>query len=256
MQDFTFSRQHHARIRRSTRTNMVISFLDNAWDDTERVDPTADSSSLLVVSLDLLKMNATVNIQHPRPDGGHSQAKGNVQYVSNGNILAGWGENAYMTEYSKPGAELVYEAQFASSRFANYRAYKMHFEGRPRSKPVVKAFASANYRKDLTTSIYVSWNGATEVAIWRFYTYVAKHGIENAITIGNTSKTGFETAFLAAGYHPIVFAEALDNYWNSLGNSSLEVTQLPLGFHDTKAPFIPPNSQVNPGKKSTIPYYC
>ena len=176
---------------------MVISFLDNAWDDTERVEPTADSSSLLVVSLDLVEMNATINIQHLRPDGGYSQAKGNVQYLSNGNILAGWGENAYITEYSKPGAELVYEAQFASPRFANYRAYKMHF--------------------------------------------------------GNTSKTGFETSFLVGGYHPIIYAEALDNYWNSLGNSSLEVTQLPLGFHDTNAPFIPQLQQAKLGKKHAMP---
>ena len=58
------------------------------------------------------------------------------EYLSNGNILGGWGENAYITEYKKPGAQLVYEASFASERFANYRAYKMDFIAQPTSKPV------------------------------------------------------------------------------------------------------------------------
>ena len=217
---------------------MVISFFDNAADDSGNWEPTSSSSSLLIVELDVVSMTATLNHRHPRPDGGYSQAKGNVQYLPNGNILGGWGENAYVTEYSKPGGKVVYEASFATTRFANYRTYKMDFVALPTSTPVTKAFVSTNSRGDLMTSIYVSWNGATEVVQWRYYSHTAKQGLESVVHLGNAYKTGFETTFVATGYHPIIFAEAVDVFGNSLANSSLEITELPPGFHDAEDPLL------------------
>ena len=246
-QDFNFSRQHHARVQRQSKANMVISFFDNAADDSGKWEPTSDSSALMIVGLDFQHMTASLYHRHPRPDGGLSEAKGNVQYLPNGGILGGWGENAYMTEYAKPGGEVVYEASFATKRFANYRAYKMDFVAQPISKPVNKAFVSTNSRGHLRTTIYVSWNGATEVAAWKFYSRTVIKGIERVVQIGNAAKTGFETTFVATGYHPITFAEAVDVFGKSLANSSLEVTEIPMGFHNADNPMHPAAGQQYEG---------
>ena len=146
----------------------------------------------------------------------------------------------------------MYEASFASERFANYRAYKMEFVAQPISDPIAKAFASANSRGHLRTSIYVSWNGATEVTLWRFYSHTATHGIESVAYIGETPKVGFETAFLAEGYHPIVFAEAVDAYSQSLANSSLEITELPMGFYDPSSPMLSRTQQAKSGRRYAL----
>lgn len=66
-QDFEFSRQHHARIRKQTPKQMTITFFDNAADDSGVWEPTSDSSGLMIVSLDLEKMVAKVNHRHSRP---------------------------------------------------------------------------------------------------------------------------------------------------------------------------------------------
>lgn len=246
-QSFNFSRQHHARVRRQSPKNMVISFFDNAADDSGKWEPTAESSGVNIVGLDFEKMTASLFHRMDRPDGGLSEAKGNVEYLPNGAVFGGWGENAYMTEYINPGGEKTYEASFATRRFANYRAYKADFVGKPNTKPTTKAFVSTNSRGHLRTSIYVSWNGATEVARWRFHSRSVSRGVERLVPIGDVPKTGFETLYVANGYHPITFAEAIDMYGNSLGNSSLEVTDIPAGFHNADNPMKPASNQSEEG---------
>lgn len=129
---------------------------------------------------------------------------------------------------------MVYEAQFASKRFANYRTYKMDFIATPKTTPDVKSFVATNSRGEMGTNIFVSWNGATEVAVWNFYSRAEKGS--SSVLLGSAHKGGFETAFRAQGFHPIVFAEALDLMGNSLANSTLQVTELPFQFHDPKSP--------------------
>lgn len=166
-----------------------------------------------------------------------------MEYLPNGNVFGGWGENAYFSEYSKPGGEIVYEASFLSHRFANYRTYKGDFVGRPETRPDIKAFATVNSRGSQTTTIYVGWNGATEVNEWRFFAGKSSQSTNGPLRLGTASKTGFETSFVATGYHPIVFAEAVDIYGTRLGRSELETTELPLGFHDEAAPMFTPSRQ-------------
>lgn len=52
---------------------------------------------------------------------------------------------------------------------------------------------------------------------------------------------------MAMGYHPIIWAEAVDSYGNSLANSSLEVTELPSGFHSADNPMRPAATQHSEG---------
>ena len=106
-------------------------------------------------------MVATLLHRALRPDGALTHLRGNMQHLANGNLLGAWSENGYISEHT-PDNQVVFEASFASQRFVSYRAYKYNFIGQPLEPPIVKAFASVTERRDLTTVVYVSWNGATE----------------------------------------------------------------------------------------------
>lgn len=128
--------------------------------------------------------------------------------------------------------QVVFEAIFMSSRFQNYRAYKFNFTGHPTDDPIVKASVQAAGDGSSNTVAHVSWNGATEVASWKFYT-LREDGEERFL--GIAPKRGFETAAVFSGYHKNVLAEAIDAAGRSLGNSSFETTQLPLGWHEGRS---------------------
>ena len=66
--------------------------------------------------------------------------------------------------------------------------------------------------------VYVSWNGATDVACWRFWAGPAADALEN---LAEVTSTGFEVRAeldLAGGF---VQAEALDKRGKSLGKSDV-----------------------------------
>lgn len=102
--NFTFASQHNARVLSQNATTTVITFLDNATRDIlGRDGASANISSILVVALHTAAkpMSATVLRRHYRPDGEYTAARGNAQTLPNGNMLAGWGDNAYITEHTE-----------------------------------------------------------------------------------------------------------------------------------------------------------
>jgi hypothetical protein len=91
----------------------------------------------------------------------------------------------------------------------------------------------------LITTIYVSWNGATEVDSWKFYAQGWKK--QYPILIGNVKKVEFETLYIAAGYMDWISAEALDRDGNVLGTSEVRRTETPphwgtAGFRESSEP--------------------
>ena len=115
-QDFHFSRQHDARVRSENSTTMEISFLENGFNGTHISNATAETSSLLVVALDLVSspMRAKLQQRYLRPDKKQSFARGNAQMLGNGNILGGWGDAAYISEHTSDG-EVVRGTQHGES---------------------------------------------------------------------------------------------------------------------------------------------
>ncbi|KAK2809696.1 hypothetical protein FQN50_003541 [Emmonsiellopsis sp. PD_5] len=227
MRDFTFSRQHNAQTRFQNTTHMVISFLNNASDDWSNDEPT---SSALFVQLDLTTMTATLLARYPRPDHSLTRMRGNVQTLQNKNIFIGWSEGGYHTEHSPKGT-LIMEARFAipsssnHSRYNSYRSYKHPFIGRPSTPPAAVASLHGSPASGFMTLIHASWNGATEVASWRFY---ARHN-ETAppVVVGNATKVDFETEFAARGYLDWLSVEAVDRRNKTLGMSGVFRPRLP-----------------------------
>lgn len=223
VQDFTFSKQHHVHFVQSDSNNTVISFLNNASDELEAEE---DTSAALFVEIDTTTtpMNAREIRRHNRPDGSLTRLRGSVQHLPNDNVFVGWSERGYMSEHSPEGKTLM-QASFASTRFSSYRSYKYPFIGRPFTPPDMVSSVYGTSEDDFMTVFYVSWNGATDIAMWNFYARSEAHGIP--VLVGNTRKTDFETLYVANGYLDYVTAEAVDADGNVLGTSDVHRTATP-----------------------------
>ena len=190
LQDFNFSSQHDARVLEQSPNQLLISFLDNA---SNGMSMTSSHSSAMIVALDLVSMKATVVHRYQRPDGKLTHLRGNVQALQE-NVFVCWSESSYLSEFSRDG-RLLMEAKFESGKYATYRAYKSNFTSSPVEQPVLKVLDTGS-KSEITA--YVSWNGATQVAQWAFYTgcQVADPEVPpRTCYLGSKLKRGFETAF-------------------------------------------------------------
>lgn len=228
--NFNFSSQHDAQIYSQNETHTVISFLDNASDG---VSITADCSSALLVSLATATtpMIATVIKKWDRPDGLYTARRGNIQFLENKNILVSWSESGYTSEFSLDGT-LVQQVYSQYERFAEYRQYKFSWEASLQvSEPI--AFASHVYgatKDTATTVLYASWNGATEVESWNFYSSELPEQVQRPSLIAQMAKKGFETVAMVPGQHSFIFVEAMSKDGISLQNSTIQISQLPPSY--------------------------
>lgn len=231
-QNFNFSGQHHARILAEHDTGMTITLFNNAADDRGAQENTADASSMLVIKIYDREepRRAELLAQYVRPDGQLTDKRGSAQILESGNAFICWSMKGYISEHT-PDGRVVLEASFLDDRFDTYRAY--HFAdwiGRPTEPPALMSYAyTGGSLKTLpSTVLYVSWNGATEVASWTFYGTSSVGGSDNAFhKLGSVSKVSFESSMAVDGYWPQTYAEAYDAHGNLLGTSEVKVTILP-----------------------------
>ena len=231
--NFTFSSQHYARVYSQNTTHIVVSLLNNA-SDQRLITANCSSALLILLSTATSPMTATILRQWDRPDGQLTDSRGNVQFLPNSNVVVGWGGSGYMTEFTFDGT-LVQEAHSPLQRFSEYRQYKFEWTAAEHiTEPI--ALASHIYRTPAdtwTTILYVSWNGATEVAAWNFYSSTKAEMAEYPLLIASTQKQGFETGAVVSGYYPFIFVEAVARDGRSLQNSTIEITNLPpLDIYD------------------------
>ena len=218
LDDFTFSRQHDARIRHENSSVTIITFLDNASDGT--TSTSGHSSALMVAIYNTTSpMTARVLQRWDRPDKGHTLQRGNVQFIPNSeNIFVCWSDRGYVSEFSSDGRCLL-EAVFSSDRFNVYRAYKFNFTGTPSEPPALKVYAYPSATGEGVSTFHVSWNGATEVALWKFYGSQGSSG--GFVELGTVAKTGFETSF-ASSYVPWCYAVAVAANGSNLERSAVQ----------------------------------
>lgn len=153
------------------------------------------SSRGLMLEVNSTGKTATLLHEYRAPAGIRSRSDGSMQLLSNGNVLVGWGDIPAFTEYSVDG-EVLCDTHTAPVAFAklgwvrSYRTYKFPWVGNPQTKPDVAV------RPD-EDAVYVSWNGATEVAGWVLDAYdpEQKEDAGDASHAGRKAveKTGFET---------------------------------------------------------------
>lgn len=111
------------------------------------------------------------------------------------------------------------------SLLQNYRAWKYPWTATPTDDPVILPYAQ-NCSGELYA--YVSWNGATEVASWRF-TKGETQSLVGGSGTGTTTvnKTNFESMADLGPFAPYVLAEALDVNGIVIGTSATNATFVP-----------------------------
>ncbi|EHY53910.1 hypothetical protein HRR83_004552 [Exophiala dermatitidis] len=240
---FSFSFQHDARFVSDNVTHTVISLFDNGSNGFNQTQP---HSTGQIISLDHRTKVATCLLKLDPPPvvegkvgGGHiSKSQGNMQRLPNGNFLLGWGNDAFWTEYAATDDhEVVFYGTLGWTNLMNYRVHKFdNWVGRPLTKPALWTYSK--HGDNATTekmTLYVSWNGATEVKAWRFFgsdddkmDRDLKHGrIWAMLSTDPVPKSGFETVYFYPQMYRFTYAEALDKDGNVLGTSAVAKTYVP-----------------------------
>jgi hypothetical protein len=116
-----------------------------------------------------------------------SPSQGNAQFLPNGHVFVGWGQNPYFTEYSAAGRVLL-DGSFgnAAENIDSYRAFRFPWVGTPKTKP-----AAVVKRPGGVHTVYVSWNGATQVGSWEV---LGGPDARHLVPVARAAKEGFETA--------------------------------------------------------------
>jgi hypothetical protein len=83
-----------------------------------------------------------------------SPFEGNLQLLSDGGALVGWGGVRKVTEFT-PSAKVRFELKLPFGD--TYRAFRLPWSGHPAGKPAIAVVGDR---------VYASWNGNTDVARW------------------------------------------------------------------------------------------
>ena len=197
----TFAFQHDARLQ----ANGDITI----FDDGAGPPNIHTQSRGITLKLDTTAHTATLVTQDEHAPGLLAQFEGSVQPQSNGDDLVGWGGQPYLTEFNPRGQE-VFDARFTGAN-SSYRAYRFPWTGTPKTNPSVATRVSGT-----TTTVYASWNGATQVARWQ----VLGGGSATSLkTVASAAKGAFETAIKLPHSEAYVATQALDSRGHVLGTS-------------------------------------
>jgi hypothetical protein len=138
----------------------------------------------------------------------HSEYMGNLQILPNGERFVGWGQAPFFSLYSKTG-KLLFDAALPDPDMS-YRAYVQPWVGKPLYPPSATAITRSGH-----TTVYASWNGATQVKAWR----VIAAGSGGGAAAGSSRRKGFETAIAVTGSAGSYEVQALDGSGHVLGTS-------------------------------------
>lgn len=173
-----------------------VSFFDDG------ANPPKHSQSRAVrIALDFATHEArlTSQITHSPPLLAASQ--GNVQTLSDGNLLVGWGGVPQISEYTQSGS-LLFDAHLPYPMIF-YRAYRHPWSGQPAAPPSIVATKNNTGEEVI---VHASWNGATDVASWRILTASSPQSLQSQQTVPSS---GFETtAIVPKKYEHSAYAQA------------------------------------------------
>ncbi|CAG8893441.1 unnamed protein product [Penicillium egyptiacum] len=207
-----FSWQHDARWQGPNR----LSLFDNAAYNNNNLSAVSRG---MMVDLDTEARQATLVQSFDHPHDIMAVSQGNVQVLDTGNVLVGWGHSAAFTEFS-PEGDIVCNVHFGASAFftfgrvVSYRVFKFDWVGNPLTIPDTAITPE---------SVFVSWNGATEVAEWRVEAWDGEDLRDMTFTAADqVTRDGFETEIpLASKVDSFFRVRAIDSNGESLGVTEL-----------------------------------
>jgi EmrB/QacA subfamily drug resistance transporter len=146
--------------------------------------PPTGASRALTLKLDQPTRKATLVSQRTRETEFDADYMGDTEPLGNGNTFVGWGSESYFSEFS-PSGKLLFEGEFPRPNIS-YRATLEPWVGLPLSKP-----AGAAREENGKTTVYASWNGATQLVSWRLLAGASSNRLR---AVSSATKAGFETA--------------------------------------------------------------
>ena len=114
-----------------------------------------------------------------------------------------------MTEFNSRGRP-VFDARFVGAN-SSYRAGRFMWRGMPVTRPSIATGTSRG-----ATTVYASWNGATQVAGWRVLGGASASGLRPVTT---SRTTAFETDIRLPSGASFVAVQALDAHGHVLATS-------------------------------------
>jgi hypothetical protein len=193
--------QHDAR----RQPDGTITLFDNGA--SPQVHP---QSRALALRLDVKTMKASLVREWTHPAKLLAGSQGNMQLLPNGDRFIGWGAQPNLTEFS-PDGRVLFDAALATPD-TSYRAYRFPWSATPPGRPAI-ATATGPASK---LTVYVSWNGATDIARWRILGGAAPAKLK---PLSEVSDTGFETTATVFTKADYVAVAALDSAGHDLGMS-------------------------------------
>jgi hypothetical protein len=198
--------QHDVRVQ--AHSDLYITLFDNE----SGVYRVRRQSGAVKLRLNLKHMTATQVDRDSHSPPTSAPFAGDVEQLPDHDDFVGWGARPYISEYS-PRGKLLYDAHLVGEN-ASYRAYLLPWRAQPDPAVFPPALSVASTRRRLT--VYASWNGATDVALWRVLGGRTPTSLHPVTT---TRRTGFETA-ISVRRSAYVAVQALDRARHVLGKSS------------------------------------
>ena len=175
------------------------------------VSPTGQSRGLLL-RLDTSRFTATYVHQYAlKGNPRYTAFQGNMDLLPDHKVVIGWGSSPFVSEFTYSG-KLISDAGFPTPDLT-YRGYVSNWVGLP-STDQLRAVAGTRPGK---TTVYASWNGATNVARWRV---MAGTSAAHRHLVASAARSGFETALAlskASANYEIV---ALDSHGHVLAKQT------------------------------------
>ncbi|MBV9943107.1 MAG: arylsulfotransferase family protein, partial [Solirubrobacterales bacterium] len=198
-----FAFQHDVRLHSEADPTVTL------FDDGAGLPRVHSQSRGMTVRLDDKTKTATLVIEDLHSPAVAASFEGNLQPLPGGDEFVGWGQQPYFTEFNSQG-RMVFDGRFVDAN-SSYRAYRFVWTGTPRTPPALAAASSGS-----TTNVFVSWNGATQVASWRVLAGPSPDALQAVLT---GPKQGFESQ-LVISTQPYVAVQALDRAGRVLAASS------------------------------------
>jgi hypothetical protein len=156
-----------------------------AFDDGAGPPVKHSQSRAIRIALNTRTMTATLVREYDHSPPLVANFEGGAQMLPNGDMFVGYGQQPYFSEFD-PSGHINFDAHFTAPT-DNYRAYRFPWNAQP---PTLPAAALTRGSNGIST-LYASWNGATNVASWRILAGPTPRTLTPLAVVG---KRNFETA--------------------------------------------------------------
>jgi hypothetical protein len=182
----------------------------------------------MVLKLNNANHTGSLVSSYGRGNNFHAAFLGGMRLLPNGNVVISWGSQPLFSEVSKTGKVLL-DAVWPNPDL-NYRVYVQKWTGTPAFAP-----NGAVRKAGGKTTVYASWDGATQVVSWRV---LGGKDAKHLATVASKAKNGFETAIALKASYKHYKVQALDGKGHVLRTSGVfprsgggsGTSQLPQGY--------------------------